>query len=245
MLSEIKNFIVIICCAFSALSVQAQTFSILPSNSQTITLNCDSSMRENKIYISNPSPNPLDLSYTIISNTLPKKGCWFYQFCDWFVCTVNIPATNTTKHPPILIPANSTNSTIALDIITLTTKGSGVLSIKLFETNNPTNFQIITWNVTGCSSGNECTESIEESSFENRIAIYPNPAINTITIDARDIEKINTLDVFNIIGENIIHQDVREHGKYTLNISKLEKGIYIIDIHTANNVVVTKKFIKN
>jgi hypothetical protein len=242
-LSEIKNFIVIICCASSALSVQAQTFTILPSNTQTVTFSCDSSMQGNIIHISNPNPNALDLSYTVILNTLPQEGCWYYQFCDWEKCAVHIPTT--TKHPDVAVPANSSGSTMTLDVITLSAKGAGDLSVKLFETNNPTNFQIITWNVTGCATGNECGAGIVESSFENSIAVYPNPAMNTITVEARNLENSHALDVFNLIGKNVIHQDVSKQGKCTLNISKLEKGIYLIEIHAANNVVVTKKFIKN
>jgi hypothetical protein len=240
---QLKKLFVIACFLASVASLKSQTFSIIPATTQTVTFNCDSSMQGNKIYISNTVSNTLDLSYTILSNTLPQEGCWYYQFCDWEKCKMGLPSG--TNHPTAKITANSQTGSMILDVVTMTNKGAGSLVIKAFETGNPSNFQIITWNVTGCTTGNECTiTGIAESFSEKNISLYPNPAFNTITIGTNNRIKINSINVYTVLGENVIHQAVSNLNTFELNISELQNGFYLMEINTANGNVI-KKFMKD
>jgi hypothetical protein len=236
-----KPFVTICFFAFMA-SLKSQTFSILPGNTQTVTFNCDSSIQANKIYISNLVSNTLDLSYTILSNTLPQDGCWYYQFCDWEKCKMGLPSG--TNHPTAKISANSQTGSMILDVVTLTNKGTGSLVVNVFETGNPSNSQIITWNVTGCTTGNDCTiTGIAASISEKNIILYPNPAFNTITIGTNNSIKINSINVYTVLGKNVIHQVVSNLNTFELNISELQDGFYLMEINTEHGNV-TKKFSK-
>jgi hypothetical protein len=239
---QIKKLFVMVCVHASVVSLKAQTFSILPANTQTVTFNCDSSMQANKVYISNMVSNTLDLSYTILSNTLPQDGCWYYQFCDWEKCKMGLPSG--TNHPTGKIPANSQTGSMILDIITMTNKGAGALIVNVFETVNPSNSQIITWNVTGCTTGNDCTiTGVAESISEKKMLLYPSPAFDNITITMNSNIKISSMNVYTILGENVISQVVNDLNTYNLNISNLENGIYLLEINTRNGNLI-KKFVK-
>jgi hypothetical protein len=239
---QTKKLLVIVCCFTSIASLKSQTFTIIPANAQTLTFNCDSSMQGNTIHISNTTSSTLDLSYTILSNTLPQKGCWDYQFCDWEKCRIGLPYG--INHPFDKIPANSKVSPMALDIYTMHMKGAGSLAINVFETGNPSNSQTITWNVIGCAEGNECTTAIAEFISEKNISLYPSPALDNITIGTDNIIKIHSIHVYTVLGKNIINQEVNNLNTYELNISKLENGIYIMEINTENGRL-TKKFVKD
>lgn len=245
-LTRTNNLAVVIFCFSSMEILKSQTFNILPANTQTVSFICDSTkFQANVISISNPTTNPLTLSYTVVSNTLPQDGCWYYQFCDWFTCKMSLPSgtTNPEVDIPFDIPNTELNHMI-LDAITMNNKGVGSLVINLFERSNPSNSQIITWNVTGCLTGNECTSYIPEFISESNVSIYPNPSANTITIDLDNASSINSLKVFNVLGKNVISEPVNKAGKYELDISKLNNGVYLIVINTAHGTV-TKKFMKS
>jgi thiol-disulfide isomerase/thioredoxin len=85
---------------------------------------------------------------------------------------------------------------------------------------------------------------VEESISENNVTIYPSPAVSSITVDLDGAADITSLKVFNILGKNVIDQAVNKSSKYELNISKLESGIYLMEISTGKGLVV-KKFMKN
>jgi hypothetical protein len=240
---QTKKMLAMVCVLAFAASLKSQTFSILPTNTQTITFNCDSSIQANKIFISNPGSDTLDLSYSVLSNTLPQGSCWYYQFCDWEKCKMGLPSG--TNHPSGKIPANSQTGSMILDIITMTNKGAGSLVVNVFETGNPSNSQIITWNVNGCTAGNNCTTTdVSESISEKNISLYPNPAVTTITIGFNNRIKINSIKVYTVLGKNAIHQAGNDLDTFELNISELENGIYFIEINTKSGNVITK-FIKN
>jgi hypothetical protein len=238
---QLKKLFVIVCLLASMTSLRSQTFSILPANTQTVTFNCDSSIQGNKVYISNLVSNTLDLSYTILSNTLPPDGCWYYQFCDWEKCKMGLPSG--TNRPTAKIAANSQTGSMILDVVTLTNKGTGSIVVNVFETSNPSNSQIITWNVTGCTTGNDCAiTGIAASISEKNISLYPNPAFNTITIGTNNSLKINSINVYTISGKNVVNQVVSDLNTFDLNISELRAGFYIMEIKTEHGNV-TKEFL--
>jgi hypothetical protein len=77
------------------------------------------------------------------------------------------------------------------------------------------------------------------SGNNNQISIYPNPANEMLYIDCK--LKNATLFITDLIGNKIKQANV-ENELTTLDISTLSKGVYFLNIKTANNVI-TKKFI--
>ena len=90
-------------------------------------------------------------------------------------------------------------------------------------------YAVIVTNENGCSTTSECisVEVLGVDSFDskNSIVLYPNPATNAVVLSS--ITKINSVEVINIFG-----QEVLDSNESTLNISKLANGIYIIIAET-------------
>ncbi len=70
------------------------------------------------------------------------------------------------------------------------------------------------------------------------VSIYPNPAHNEITISAT--EKIESVAVVNLIGQEVYHQSYRKSEKTDIDISGFAKGIYFVKV----NGVSAGKFVK-
>lgn len=62
------------------------------------------------------------------------------------------------------------------------------------------------------------------------IALYPNPAKESVTILADD--ELQHVTVINLIGQSLAHNVVRENNKYVLDISQFPSGIYLLKIST-------------
>ncbi|MGI9593358.1 MAG: choice-of-anchor B family protein [Patiriisocius sp.] len=68
--------------------------------------------------------------------------------------------------------------------------------------------------------------------------IAPNPAKKNITITASN-EPINSVEIFNILGQRILHETFDASGSKNINISTLNSGMYLIKI----NAQITKRLI--
>jgi hypothetical protein len=88
-----------------------------------------------------------------------------------------------------------------------------------------------------------CIETINESDENLKdIVIFPNPANEYITIENPATTKNATLSVFNLQGQLIFSQAIKEE-KTSVNISTLARGMYIIKVYSEKGVAI-KKFIK-
>ncbi|MGG8497461.1 endonuclease [Tenacibaculum sp. TC6] len=68
--------------------------------------------------------------------------------------------------------------------------------------------------------------------------VYPNPAIDILSVELKDMREAN-YKIFNNIGQMILADKIER----TINISTLNKGIYLLEINDGNKSI-TKKFIK-
>ena len=89
-----------------------------------------------------------------------------------------------------------------------------------------------------CSCNNKNNEALNQ--ITDSIQIYPNPATDIITINSyNEMDKVIIMDVIgNINYQNTIHKKV-----VTIDISKLNSGIYVIKI-IRNNIITTKSLTK-
>ncbi|MDY8136249.1 T9SS type A sorting domain-containing protein [Aquimarina sp. 2201CG5-10] len=82
--------------------------------------------------------------------------------------------------------------------------------------------------------------NIEDVALDsNNITFYPNPAKNSINFSVE--EKLQTVKVFSLDGKLVLSQNLQENS--TVNISKLSKGTYILNIKTLQGVT-SRKLIK-
>ena len=68
----------------------------------------------------------------------------------------------------------------------------------------------------------------------NEITIYPNPANNTISVNLKNNSTFNILD---LTGRLVIASKVENN---TIDISNLNKGVYILQTNSVNGTINTK-----
>lgn len=86
--------------------------------------------------------------------------------------------------------------------------------------------------------GDDCSPlSINEDILDKDIAFYPNPVTSTLNIETK--QTLNQVSVFNTLGAKVLETKASK-----LNVSQLQKGLYLVKIATDTGNEVTKRFIK-
>lgn len=81
------------------------------------------------------------------------------------------------------------------------------------------------------------------STLNPRMRLYPNPANNVLYLEG--IEQSETkVFLYNVNGQNINEYEVSSHTRgQKIDVSKLENGIYYIEIQSSDKVVIIDKII--
>ena len=79
---------------------------------------------------------------------------------------------------------------------------------------------------------NNCPVGINEP--KNNVSIYPNPASYTVTVEGKNIVKV---EVYNILGQLI---DMQKENVQTIDISDYSTGTYFFKVYDLDNNVITK-----
>ena len=114
------------------------------------------------------------------------------------------------------------------------------------------------WIVYTYTDGNHCTNSdsakfrgvvcggISENSLNNTMSLYPNPSENIIHIDAGYLVGTSTITVTDMSGKLIMSQTATGTAIHTtIDLSGLEKGMYLITLRDAANNSDSKRVIKD
>ena len=89
-------------------------------------------------------------------------------------------------------------------------------------------------------TANDCsTQSVKDISFYN-IDVYPNPASNVINV--RSEFTIDNLSVLDLTGRTV-KQQISNNKEFSLDVSDLAKGVYLVKLSSGEKEAVTK-FIK-
>jgi hypothetical protein len=73
--------------------------------------------------------------------------------------------------------------------------------------------------------------------------ISPNPAIDRITVQLPEIEKIQSLSMYNAVGQLVRTLNLPSGKEVSVSIGDLKEGIYFISIGTETEIL-TKSFVK-
>jgi hypothetical protein len=85
--------------------------------------------------------------------------------------------------------------------------------------------------------------SIETNELENDlIKIIPNPINDYFELKA-DFQKIKSIWISDLSGRTI--KKIKDSKNGSINIKSLETGIYLLNLETVNNKIITKKIMKN
>ena len=73
---------------------------------------------------------------------------------------------------------------------------------------------------------------------QNQIKLYPNPTTSILNIEMNS--KFKHASIYNIFGSEILKVDSSK-----INVSNLNKGVYLIKIEDVEGAILTKRFVKN
>jgi hypothetical protein len=87
-------------------------------------------------------------------------------------------------------------------------------------------------NAIGCNNQTEVEEACEAIGIADIItspafSIYPNPALEELFLISNNGLKIETVNIYNQLGQNVLHRD---KIKESIDISTLGQGIYIVEL---------------
>ena len=82
--------------------------------------------------------------------------------------------------------------------------------------------------------------SINETTFNGNLGIYPNPTNGIFTIEMNDVEKdVYTIKITNVLGQKVFTTSQSVNGIYKENIdlSAFQKGVYLIEIKNSTATI--------
>lgn len=103
-------------------------------------------------------------------------------------------------------------------------------------------------NTTSLSLTENLTTSIEEISTKDDAKIYPNPVYDEMRIQFKNPTKKKTdIEITDVSGRLLLEQNIASDGnEYTsVNVSGLERGLYIMIVRSQGRLVYQSKFLKN
>lgn len=86
------------------------------------------------------------------------------------------------------------------------------------------------------------TLSIDEYNFGTKAFLFPNPALNTLTIKAE--HNIDRLVIYNVLGEEVLRETFAKVKTKNISVAQLNTGLYFIKLAQDNVERYTLQFIK-
>ncbi len=88
---------------------------------------------------------------------------------------------------------------------------------------------------------NSTTVPVNELTNPESLSLYPNPANTSFTIESTN--KIQSITVINVIGEVVSTSSPNGNSKTTIDLTRVAKGIYFVQITDENKTVENKKIV--
>jgi len=176
--------------------------------------------------------------HSIYVNCTNSYGCSFETpiVFDVFVDTLSQTTPVITVHGDSLF-SNFTSGNQWYNTDSLINGANDNIYVPLVTGNY---FDIIS-DTNGCKSDTSnkihiAITGLADLTYNNNIYIYPNPAINNITIETH---QKSIMEIINIQGQTILQQQLQQ-GKTDIEISALAKGVYILRLCSNDKTAVTR-----
>jgi hypothetical protein len=79
--------------------------------------------------------------------------------------------------------------------------------------------------------------------YEETVLIYPNPASNLLNIRLLESVDKHKFEIKNSLGQNLIQGDLNNSTITSVDISRLESGVYLIQL-TKGSTIYNYRFLK-
>ncbi len=86
--------------------------------------------------------------------------------------------------------------------------------------------------------------STQDLELKSNVKVYPNPFKNVISIENNNSIAIDEIHVFSLTGQKIKTIDPDEIINNEINLSRLDNGMYILNIHFENGELINLKIVK-
>ena len=88
---------------------------------------------------------------------------------------------------------------------------------------------------------NNCLLSVENFHSDLEVQLFPNPANQIVTINNKSNQKITSIVFIDMVGKEIF---TLNKNFESINVEKLENGMYLVIINFEEGLIKTVKFIK-
>lgn len=163
---------------------------------------------------------------------------------DWFIAVNSFDITD--------IPLNSIDSPIVIDVFAYDAgTDDGINYDSSDSPNTPTDISMINgYPFNGIKIGTLTIEykltllSLEDQKINKEVKLFPNPSDGNIFISGDTLSEIDTVTVYDILGSEVKSIKINTvENSITLNLSDLNKGIYLVQINTKDGHSKTQKLI--
>lgn len=207
-------------------SAKAQTFTVVPNDSIESTNDINDWMSD-YIYIENTSGSALALSFQTITNTMDPLG-WNVLLCTSNGCYSYVPASG-----PLGTIFSGDSAHLNLHCGFMGIAGTGEISVRVYETGNPSNADTITFIYHAVSTagifGYDNTSSLSQN--------FPNPFSSSTTINYSLQEEGGNIIITDIQGKAIYKYTLEnKSGELVVNL-KLKPGIYFYSLYNNNKLI--------
>jgi|WetSurMetagenome_2_1015567.scaffolds.fasta_scaffold56473_1 hypothetical protein len=170
-----------------------------------------------------------DRLYITYSEWLPNDSLSFnYKISD---------DNGVTFSSPVRLVGSQILSTIQKEI--------GAFSTTFYGSDNKIHDFWIDWRSNNFYLQHSFWETSVISSIENNLNIavnvYPNPVTNKLNIEGTS--PLQSVEVIDLLGTRIFYADVNERNT-SIDFSQMTSGVYLLQIHTNNGILINKKIIK-
>lgn len=76
----------------------------------------------------------------------------------------------------------------------------------------------------------------------NQLKVYPNPARDQVTLKNESQYKMESVSVYNVLGQEVFHGNTNNQSEYELNVQGLASGMYNIKINFKDGNWISRKF---
>ncbi len=242
--------------ACNSYTLNAITYAIGGNYTQHLTsyTGCDSVLALN-LTINNDVGSTLSVSacnsYTLNSSSYTASGTYVQNFAASNGCDSTIT---------LYLSIDSSNAAVTITDPTLTAQSIGTYqwlncSMDFAPILNATNqsytatangdYAVIITNGT-CLDTSACytiyTVGFNQIGSNAELIITPNPATNEIMLTTN--QQIKNIDIYNVLGEEVLKLERIANSQNTIDISTWKAGVYFVEVETERGIV-RRKFVKD
>ena len=220
---------------FSLLPILAmsQSFTFEPSDTIESIYYADDWPSET-IFIQNDSTTSVSLSFEVVNNTFPDVG-WSSHLCTNLYCYLNTPSSGNLG---VIQPGEKAFLTQYLVFNNFV--GTGELIIKIYDSNNPSNVDTISFIL-----HTEALTDVFDIRKEVSLNLFPNPTHEILNIELTNkLFLPEQVQIFNSNGQIVLNKIISQSQDLQLNVANLESGLYITKIQDSSRIQFSKPFIK-